>query len=69
MFNSDATGFEGEDFAVMHALPQLVGLTGIPDKVNYHRNIVDSFLTSDPNKYAITVNASLGKSKQSHITA
>lgn len=60
---TDPAGLCVESFAVVNDLSQLVSEpTRIPDADNQTPHLLDLFLTSDPDKYSVSVNAPLGKS-------
>lgn len=56
--HTEAAGLKAEAFVIAHNFTQLVEVpTHIPVNVNHHQNIFHLFLTADPDKYAVTVNA------------
>jgi len=60
---TDAVGLYVETFAVLNDLSQLVDKpTRIPDNEEHDPHLLDLFLTSDPDKYSVAVNAPLGGS-------
>ena len=60
---TDPAGLCVESFAVLNDLSQLVSEpTRIPDADNQSPHLLDLFLTTDPDKYSVSVNAPLGKS-------
>ena len=67
---TDPEGIMAEHFAISHNLTQLVNEpTRIPDVSSHFANTLDLFLTSDPEKYSLQVNAPLGNSDHCLVTA
>ena len=67
---TDPEGIMAEHFAISHNLTQLVNEpTRIPDISSHFANTLDLFLTSDPEKYSLQVNAPLGNSDHCLLTA
>lgn len=67
---TDEQGRQTEAFAISCGLTQLVQEpTRVPDRVGDFANLLDLFLTSNPEAYTITVNPPLGSSDHKLISA
>ncbi|MPC16750.1 hypothetical protein E2C01_009585 [Portunus trituberculatus] len=66
---TDHPGELAFNFAILHETEQLVQQpTHIPDRLGDTPNILDSFFTSNPSAYAVTLSSTLGSSNHNFIS-